>query len=41
MAKYRSLDEWLEELAKKESSGNYSAVNYAGYLGKYQLGSSV
>lgn len=41
MTKYKSLDEWLEEIGRRESSGNYSAVNYAGYLGKYQLGSDV
>lgn len=38
MTKYKTLEEWLEELAKRESNGNYSAVNPFGYLGKYQMG---
>lgn len=38
MKKYKSLEELLEELGMKESSGNYSAVNPLGYLGKYQMG---
>ena len=38
MKRIKSLEEWLEELAKRESSGNYSAVNPYGYLGKYQMG---
>ena len=38
MVRYKSLEEWLEELAKRESSGRYDIVNSAGYLGKYQMG---
>lgn len=38
MTKYMTLEELLEELGKRESSGNYSAVNNFGYLGKYQMG---
>ena len=41
MKKYKSMEEWLEELAKRESSGNYSAVNNYGYLGKYQMGEAA
>ena len=29
---------FLDELGQRESSGNYSAVNKFGYLGKYQFG---
>ena len=29
---------FLEDLGKRESSGNYRAVNQFGYLGKYQFG---
>ena len=29
---------FLEDLGKRESSGNYKAVNQYGYLGKYQFG---
>lgn len=38
MKKYKTLEELLEELGMKESSGNYSAVNPLGYMGKYQMG---
>lgn len=38
MLNYKSLEDWLEELAKRESSGRYDIVNSAGYLGKYQMG---
>lgn len=38
MVRYKTLEEWLEELGKRESGGNYSAVNSYGYLGKYQMG---
>lgn len=36
--KQYTLEEFLEDLGARESSGNYSAVNSAGYLGKYQMG---
>lgn len=38
---YKSLLDWMEELGQRESSGNYSAVNQARYLGKYQIGSDA
>ncbi len=38
MSKYKSWEEWLEEIGKRESSNNYSAVNKYGYLGRYQMG---
>lgn len=41
MSKYKSLEELLEELGARESSGNYSAVNDYNYLGKYQMGESA
>lgn len=38
MVRYKSLEEFLEALGFRESSGNYAAVNQIGYLGKYQMG---
>lgn len=38
MKKYKSWEEWLDEIGKRESGGNYGAVNKYGYLGKYQMG---
>lgn len=38
MLKYKSLEDWLDELAKRESSNNYKAINQYNYLGKYQMG---
>ena len=38
MINYKSLQDWLEELGKRESSGRYDVVNSAGYMGKYQMG---
>lgn len=38
MTQYNSLDDWLEAIGQRESSGNYSAVNSYNYLGKYQMG---
>jgi len=41
MQNYKSLEEWLEELAKRESSGRYFIENNYGYLGKYQMGEAA
>ena len=34
----KSTDEFLRDLAKRESGGRYDIINSAGYLGKYQMG---
>lgn len=37
----KTFEEFLYELAQKESGGNYKAKNWANYLGKYQMGESA
>lgn len=37
----KTLEDLLEALGFRESSGNYSAVNNYGYLGKYQMGEAA
>ena len=39
--KTKGLDIFLNDIAFRESSNNYSAVNSLGYLGKYQFGMST
>lgn len=34
----KTLQQFLEDLGARESSGNYKAINKYGYLGKYQMG---
>ena len=34
----KTLEEFLEDLGRRESSGNYNARNQLGYIGKYQMG---
>ena len=34
----KTLQEFLDKLAIRESNGNYKAVNRFGYIGKYQMG---
>ena len=34
----KTLEEFLEDLGRRESSGNYKARNQLGYIGKYQMG---
>lgn len=34
----KTLEEFLEDLGYRESSGDYAAKNQFGYLGKYQMG---
>ncbi len=34
----KNLDQFLNDLAGRESGGNYKAVNRYGFLGKYQMG---
>ena len=34
----KTLDQFLNELANRESGGNYRAFNKFGYAGKYQMG---
>jgi hypothetical protein len=34
----KGLENFLDHLAQKESSGNYKVVNSYGYIGKYQFG---
>ena len=34
----KTLQQFLDDLGKRESSGNYKIVNKFGYLGKYQMG---
>ncbi len=34
----KTFEEFLYELAQKESGGNYKVKNWANYLGKYQMG---
>lgn len=34
----KTLQDFLEDLGSRESSGNYKAINKYGYLGKYQMG---
>ncbi|MBR1424132.1 hypothetical protein IJ579_01050 [bacterium] len=33
--------QYFERLGRRESSGKYGALNYAGYLGKYQMGEAA
>lgn len=34
----KTLQQFLEDLGARESSGNYKAINKYGYIGKYQMG---
>ena len=37
----KTLEQFLNDLARRESGGNYKAINKYGYAGKYQMGEAA